>query len=65
LKDNYIFIDGKRCPVQPYWSLTYIPSQNQNEKDHASEKSKKSSPKQPQTYLTEEHVKELFKMQQM
>jgi hypothetical protein len=73
IKDNYIIIDGKRRPVQPYWSFINVPSQNQNGKNHASEQPQTSSAKQPQKpaakqpqkYLTEQRLKELFREQQM
>jgi len=65
IKDNYLLIDGKRCPIQPYWSLIYTPSENQNGKNHATEQPQKHLTKQPQKYLTEQRVKELFREQQM
>jgi hypothetical protein len=71
LTDNFILIDGKRRSVQPYYSLIYQP--NQNEEDRASENSQKSAVeqtqkpmnKQPQNYLTERRLKELFQNHQM
>jgi hypothetical protein len=65
IKDGYILIDGKRCPVQPYWSFVYTPSENQNEQDHPSEQSQTSRTRRPQKYLTEQRVMELFREQQM
>lgn len=73
IKDKYIFIDGKQRPVQPYYTLTYIPSQNQNGENHSTEQPQKSVTKKPQTSLTQrpqkrlskERVNELFSQQQM
>jgi hypothetical protein len=66
LKDDYILIDGKRRPIQPYRSLIRIP----NENGHASQQpvtngSVKPAPKTSQNYLTESRVRELFTQQQM
>jgi len=48
MNDNYMFIDGKQRPVHPYYTLTHIPSQNQNGENHASEQPQKSVTKKPQ-----------------
>jgi hypothetical protein len=48
MNDNYMFIDGKQRPVHPYYTLTHIPSQNQNGENHASEEPQKSVTKKPQ-----------------
>jgi hypothetical protein len=55
LKDGYILIDGKRCPVRPFWPVTC--RRCQNEGHRASEC--------PQKPLTEQRLMELFKEQQM
>ena len=52
---GYVFINGKRHPVRPYWPL--ICRRCQNEGHHVSEC--------PQKSLTEQRVKELFREQQM
>ena len=66
IKDDYIFIDGKRRPVQPYRSLIYIPNENDlASQQPATNESSKPVSKNSQNYLTETRVKELFKQQQM
>ncbi|CAF3381791.1 unnamed protein product [Rotaria sp. Silwood1] len=71
LNDKYILIDGKRCPVQPFWSLVYHSQQNGNlhipktVQNASNKQSEDSWNEQPQNYLTEQRVKELIRIQEL
>ena len=70
LKDKYIIIDGKRRPVQPYWSCTYISDENDCKPVVIQPKQpvvtqKPPVPNNSQVYLTERRVQQLFYQQQM
>lgn len=70
LKDNYIIIDGKRRPVQPYWSCTYISDENARkpvviQPQRPVVTSKPPASTASRVYLTERRVQQLFQQQQM
>lgn len=67
LKDKYIFIDGKKSPIQPYWSLVQskdTDTQSTNDAENVIEQPKKVMNRPRSTVLTEQRVRKLFAEQQ-